>query len=335
MKNMRGRAFRVWIAIFGFGLWLPDVSAQDSLWEKYVSDAQKVQEQGLHDLAVGIYQLALKEAERFGEQDPRLAETLNSLASLYYEQGKYSQAESLYRRSLGLVEEVWGEGHPNVAVSLENIALLYLVQGRYSEAEPLFQHSLTIREKVMGAEHPTVAETLNKLALVYHRQNRYSEAEPFYQRALAIREKAHGEEHPTVAGTLNNLAALYQRQEKSSISARWTSGKRSMVQSTPRQKSSISARWTSGKRSMVQSTPTWLQASTTWACSTTPRANTRKRSRFTSAPWPSERRSLSLSTLTSEPACRAMPPCCVRQVVVRRPRSWRGEAASGRYWAGS
>ena len=176
---MSRKTFWLWIGVFGLGLWPADVSAQESLWEKYVSDAQKVQEQGLHDLAVGIYQLALKEAERFGEQDPRLAETLNSLASLYYEQGKYSQAESLYRRSLGLVEEVWGEGHPNVAVSLENIALLYLVQGRYSEAEPLFQRSLTIREKVMGAEHPTVAETLNKLALVYHRQERYSEAEPF------------------------------------------------------------------------------------------------------------------------------------------------------------
>ncbi len=68
--------------MFGLGLWPADVFAQESLWEKYVSDAQKVQEQGLRDLAVGIYQLALKEAEHFGDEDPRLAETLNSLASL-------------------------------------------------------------------------------------------------------------------------------------------------------------------------------------------------------------------------------------------------------------
>jgi len=100
---MIGRAFRLWIAIFGLSLWPADVSAQEPVWQSYMSDAQRTQQQGLLELAGGIYQIALKEAERFGEQDPRLAETLNSLASLYYEQGKYSKAEPLYRRSLALV----------------------------------------------------------------------------------------------------------------------------------------------------------------------------------------------------------------------------------------
>ena len=38
---MSRKTFWLWIGIFGLGLWPADVSAQESLWEKYVSDAQK------------------------------------------------------------------------------------------------------------------------------------------------------------------------------------------------------------------------------------------------------------------------------------------------------
>jgi CHAT domain-containing protein/Tfp pilus assembly protein PilF len=131
------------------------------------------------------------------------------LAELYRIQGRYSEAELLYQRSLAILEKAFGTEHPNVAQSLNNLAALYDSQGRYNQAEPLYQRSLAIREKVLGEKHPDTAQSLNNLASLYVYQQRYREAEPLLQRSLAIYENAFGTEHPNVAQSLQNQGFLY------------------------------------------------------------------------------------------------------------------------------
>ena len=58
------------------------------------------------------------------------------MAALYRAQGRYAEAEPLYRRSLAIEEKALGPDHPDLAISLHNIAGLYRAQGRYAEAEP-------------------------------------------------------------------------------------------------------------------------------------------------------------------------------------------------------
>ena len=77
------------------------------------------------------------------------------MAEVYRAQGRYSEAEPLYKRSLLIIEEQLGADHPDTATSLNNLALLYDNMGRYSEAEPLYKRALTIAEAVLGSEHPT------------------------------------------------------------------------------------------------------------------------------------------------------------------------------------
>jgi tetratricopeptide (TPR) repeat protein len=60
------------------------------------------------------------------------------LAYLYFEQGRYAEAEPLFLQALELSKRLLGQENPNVATILNNLALLYLEQGRYAEAEPLF-----------------------------------------------------------------------------------------------------------------------------------------------------------------------------------------------------
>ena len=81
---------------------------------------------------------------------------LNYLAVLYKAQGRYSEAESLYGRSLSIGETKLGEDHPNVAFSLNNLAELYKSQGRYSEAEPLYLRALAIVQKTLPENHPYI-----------------------------------------------------------------------------------------------------------------------------------------------------------------------------------
>ncbi len=138
-----------------------------------------------------------------------MATSLNNLAILYCEMGRYAEAEPLYRRSLEITEKQLGRDHPDVAGSLNNLAILYREMGRYAEAEPLYRRSLEITEKRLGRDHPDVAGSLNNLAILYREMGRYAEAEPLYRRSLEIREKQLGRDHPDVAGSLNNLANLY------------------------------------------------------------------------------------------------------------------------------
>ena len=143
-----------------------------------------------------------------------MATSLNNLAGLYREQGKYAEAEPLYQRALKIDEKALGPDHPDVAIRLNNLAELYRAQGKYAAAEPLLQRALKIWEKALGPDHPDVAAILNNLAELYRDQGKHAEAEPLFQRALKIDEKALGPDHPDVAHRLNNLASLYQAQGK-------------------------------------------------------------------------------------------------------------------------
>ena len=155
--------------------------------------------------------MAIRE-KALGPDHPDVAQSLNNLALLYYHQGRYADAEPLYKRAIALNEKALGPDHPDVASSLNNLAALYQAQGRYAEAEPLYERSLAIQEKALGPDHPDVARSLNNLAALYESQGRYADAEPRYERSLAIDEKALGPNHPDVAETLGNLANLYRAQ---------------------------------------------------------------------------------------------------------------------------
>ncbi|MBV8269757.1 MAG: tetratricopeptide repeat protein [Planctomycetaceae bacterium] len=67
---------------------------------------------------------------------------LSDLAGLLRDQGRYEEAELLYRRALGIV------------YTLNNLAGLLRTQGRYEEAEPLYRRALAIYETTLGPEHP-------------------------------------------------------------------------------------------------------------------------------------------------------------------------------------
>ncbi|MCP4307664.1 MAG: tetratricopeptide repeat protein, partial [bacterium] len=89
-------------------------------------------------------------------------------------QGRYDEAEPLYRRALAILEKVLGAEHPAVATSLNNLAELYRDQGRYDEAEPLYRRALAILEKGLGPEHPTTTIVRANYAALLEQKNKQS-----------------------------------------------------------------------------------------------------------------------------------------------------------------
>jgi hypothetical protein len=98
---------------------------------------------------------------RFGPDHPDVADSLNSLAELYHKQGRYSEADRLYKRSLQINQKVFGPDHLSVALLLNNLALLYNEQGRYKAVK---QSKLDDYRIVYFATHALVAGDLQAFA---------------------------------------------------------------------------------------------------------------------------------------------------------------------------
>ena len=133
----------------------------------------------------------------------------NNLAGLYRAQGKYAEAEPLYKRSLTILEKALGPDHPQVATSLNNLAALYRAQGKYAEAEPLYLETLETRKRVLGDDHPDTLGSMGTLAWLYQNQGRYEEAEPLYLENLEAQKRVLG-----ANGTVNGTRRSTQRQRR-------------------------------------------------------------------------------------------------------------------------
>jgi len=83
--------------------------------------------------------------EEFGTQDLPTAKRLNEEAQLYYRQGKYAEAEPLFRRSLTINEKALGPKHPHVATGLEHYAVLLRKMNREAKAAKLEVRAIAIR----------------------------------------------------------------------------------------------------------------------------------------------------------------------------------------------
>jgi CHAT domain-containing protein len=86
--------------------------------------------------------LAIRE-KTLGVIHPDVAISLNNLASLYFAQSRYADAEPLHKRALAIREEGLGPNHPDVAISLNNLAWLFQAEGRYADALPIIQRTVS------------------------------------------------------------------------------------------------------------------------------------------------------------------------------------------------
>ena len=150
-----------------------------------------------------MFQHALATREKvLGPEHPQTLTSVNNLAVLYQAQGRYGEAEPLYRRALATKEKVLGPEHPETLTSINNLAALYKAQGRYGEAEPLYRRALATKEKVLGPEHPDtnivqLSYAVNQVNLKKHQEalQQLSYLEPRLLELASLRLRHTRQEH--------------------------------------------------------------------------------------------------------------------------------------------
>ena len=128
-------------------LWSTSACDREDDWREYNTAGMKAYQRADYVDAERLLSAALEEAEEFGVEDPRFATSLNNLAGLYQNQGRYAEAEPLYQRALAIREKALGPEHPSVAQSLENYAALLRETARADEAERMETRAKAIRAK--------------------------------------------------------------------------------------------------------------------------------------------------------------------------------------------
>ena len=123
----RRRPLAVLVALACLALWPQHAPAQSEPWERLKDAGAEAYQEGNYAEAERQYAAALKAAEGFGREDPRLAQSLNGLAEVYRAQGKYAESWSHHRRALTIREKARGPDHPAVAETVS-------AHGTYREA---------------------------------------------------------------------------------------------------------------------------------------------------------------------------------------------------------
>lgn len=155
----------------------PAVQGQDSPFDQATRAGLAAYRQGNDVQAESWLRLAVKEAEMFPKDDPRLPKTLHNLAMVLSSEGKLSEAEQLIRRALAIREQACGKESEDVAVSLNNLAILLYEQERYAEVEEALRRVLLIDTKVLPDNHKERLLSLENYVKALRKLNNYKEAE--------------------------------------------------------------------------------------------------------------------------------------------------------------
>lgn len=154
---------------------LTGAGVDTSEWSKYIQSGRLHLREGKNEEAQKELEAAVKEAEKGGVEDKRLAASLYNLGHVYLKQSKFDQAEATYKRSLSICEKVSGNNDVEVLRTLTSLAKLYAEQKKYEQAEPLFKRVLNVQEKTLGRNHKDVKDTLNELKSMYTAAGRNAE----------------------------------------------------------------------------------------------------------------------------------------------------------------
>ena len=161
---------------------------------------------------LALAQRAVAIAERGGATQKDLAYALIMLGNFYSIQGRYADAEPIYKRALAISEKVSGAKSSEYANVLSNLGTFYNNQGRYDEAEALWKRSLAIDEVAWAAMPHVFTSQLENLGKLYVKLGRYAEAEQTLKRTVAIWQAGYGAETPLASRSMGELGNLYRVQ---------------------------------------------------------------------------------------------------------------------------
>ena len=77
-----------------------------------------------------------------------------NLASTFWNQGRWKEAEELDVQVMETRKRVLGEEHPDTLTSMNNLAFTWKAQGRGAGAFKLMEECVQLQTRILGVDHP-------------------------------------------------------------------------------------------------------------------------------------------------------------------------------------
>lgn len=151
-----------------------------------------------------------------GEDHLDVAVSLQHLGQVRRVEGRYTEAEPLYRQSLAIIERKTGRDDPAYASVLSDLAFLLPYLSRTAEAESIYRQVVDIRRRTLPPTDPAIGDAVLRVAATLSAQRKFAAAESSAREGLALRQQSLGALHPLVGYALINLADIVARD-----SSRW------------------------------------------------------------------------------------------------------------------
>lgn len=123
-----------------------------------------------------------------------MAIPLGLIATRNAAQGRYTEAEALYRQALAIMQPAPGESAHLTLVSIHHaLGRVLNAAKRYDEAEQSLRQARVMATEVHGSRaNPVVADILRDLGMALSMQGRNAEAEEVLREAIAVVQQVHG-----------------------------------------------------------------------------------------------------------------------------------------------
>ncbi|KAK1837700.1 Kinesin light chain 5 [Colletotrichum chrysophilum] len=192
----------------------PPAESDRLKWSELLTNASRyLRMLGDYSRAEGFIQEAVRiRTESLGEKHPSTLMSMDNLASTFWNQGRWKEAEELGVRVMETRKRVLGEEHRDTITSMANLALTFCDRGRWKEAEELGVRVVEMRKRLLGEEHPSTLTSMANLASTFWNQGRWKEAEELGVRVVEMRKRVLKEEHPHTLMSMGNLALTYRNQ---------------------------------------------------------------------------------------------------------------------------
>lgn len=152
--------------------------------------------------------------EMLGEESVAYGVSMNNLAVLLKDQGRYNESEKLLNESILIISSKVEPNDPSLAILFNNKAMLLQSLGRYDEALEFMQSSIDVSAESIGQKSTNHQRLLTNLGVLYQLRGEYDKAEETFLTVIDLKEKRLGKGHPDYAHMLTNLASLYVEMGK-------------------------------------------------------------------------------------------------------------------------
>jgi serine/threonine protein kinase/tetratricopeptide (TPR) repeat protein len=170
---------------------------------------------GLLDAAHPLLQSALATRRRvLGDDHPRTLESVNDMACLLQEEGKFAEAQALFQELIDARRRVLGPEHEDTVGALNNMGGLLQDRHQYAEAEPYFREALETSRRVLGGDSEETISYINNYGAVLMHQRKLPAAEASFREAHEKSRRALGDGHPATISYLVNIGSALDAQDK-------------------------------------------------------------------------------------------------------------------------